>query len=282
MSVWSRLAPALASCAASVAHAAAAPAPAPAVVPIEVQDGVATARARVGGRVLRAQFDTAGRGLIGIRAEALGGLEVRYTGEFVERTDGAGRRFRGRAFVIPAFALGDTVWHDVPGYERLEAAGGPFGAGSGYDLVVGREFLEQFALVVDYPRGRIELRPPSDGTRGCGGAGTPLVRLRAGFWGSEVETDQGSLILVWDTGADRSFVQGEVAARRGWRARGGAFPSGRFTVGDRDLGPVEFAPLAVGAGLDADGGIGGDVFARGRVCLDPLHGRAAVGEPAAR
>jgi hypothetical protein len=282
MPVWSRLALAFATWATSVALAAPASGPAPAVVPVEVRDGVATARARVGERVLRAQFDTAGRGTVGIRAEALGGLEVRYTGEFVERTDGAGRRFRGRAFVIPAFTLGDTVWHDVPGYERLEASGGPFGAGGGYDLVVGREFLERFALVVDYPHGRIELRPPSDGTRACGSAGTPLVRLRAGFWGSEVETDQGSLILVWDTGADRSFVQGAVAAGRGWRSRGGAFPSGRFTVGDRDLGPVEFAPLAVGAGLDADGGIGGDVFARARVCLDPVHGRAAAGERGAR
>jgi hypothetical protein len=248
------------------------------VVPLYVVDGRYVTDLRVGSTTLRTHVDTGGVGAVGVFPPALARLTVEYTGATSARTDGAGQRWVGRAFVIPSLRFGDATFTRVPGYERREAADGNFGGRAPYDAVVGRDLLERYTVVVDYPQRRLELHPREAGPRVCTGAHTTLFRLARGFWASEVVTDHGSLILVWDTGATgASFVKDRVAASLSLPLRDGAYGTARFAIGEADLGPTALRPLKIGGALDADGMIGSDVFARHRVCFDLQRGIVSTG-----
>jgi hypothetical protein len=243
------------------------------VVPLTLVEGQAIVVAYAGTATLRVLVDTGGFGGLGVKPEALAALPVRYASDAASRTDGSGRTWRGRTFVVPDLAIGGAHFHDVAGYERTEANEGTFGGSNVADAVLGRDFLREHVVVVDYPQRRLELHPRDAGARVCRGRGrTTLFTVDNGFWASEVVTDRGSLTLVWDTGArDASFVRTNVAQDLQWPARNGVHVTQRFSIGELDAGPVAFAPVTLNGRLAADGMIGGPVFQRHRVCFDPAN-----------
>ena len=162
--------------------------------------------------MLKAHIDTGGYKSLGITREALAKLEVEFTGTTTTRTDLNGERFEGRDFIIPELRLGGHIFRNVPGYERGEANSGVT-SGFPFDVVVGRDFLGQYAVIVDYPANRIELHDPA--TKPCSPGDAALARNADGLWMTTVGTDRTDLQMVWDTGAKgASFVQLAVAEAR--------------------------------------------------------------------
>jgi hypothetical protein len=237
-------------------------------IPIEIVEGNNFASLFIGSTQLKAHIDTGGYQTLGLSPAALERVKVQFTGTFTTRTDGTGNKFSQREFIVPQLRLGGQVFHNVRGYERLQAASGGFG-GAAFDALIGRDFLKQFTVVVDYPRRRFELHDPAVGASVCGRPTAKLTQNVDGFFASTVETDHGPLQLVWDTGArGASFVQESVAAERELPLKDDAYLTKRFAVGPKDLGPLELVPIALSGFPDIDGLIGIRIFASHRICFD--------------
>jgi hypothetical protein len=239
------------------------------VVPVELKGGNNFATIWIGGVALRTVIDTGGYRTIGISPDALAKIQVRFTGTTTERTDGSGIRFTGRDFLIPELRLGNGVFHNVQGFERHQAASGNFGGPPLFDALIGRDFLQRYALVVDYPQGRFELHPASSGRSVCGPPATSITPNTDGFMFSVVETDTGPLKLGWDTGATISVIQRSLATGRGLKLdQDGFYATRRFSPGPRDTGPIEMVALNLAGVPDVDGLIGFNFFEKHRVCFD--------------
>jgi hypothetical protein len=238
-------------------------------IPVEIVDGNNIATVEAGGTTLRAHIDTGGYKTIGVSTEALSRMSVRFLPETITRTDGSGAKFSGRTFVIPELKIGGRLFRDVPGFERLQALTGDFGDPAAFEAVLGRDFLSQFTVVVDYPRRKFELHPPDAGKRICGSPTAQLATTPEGFWASTVETDHGNFKMVWDTGArGASFIQARLVAERRLPIKDDAYVSQRFRIGSRDLGPIELVPIALTGFPAVDGLLGVSIFGSHRVCFD--------------
>lgn len=215
---------------------------------------------------LSAIIDTSGYHSVGISPAALNRLNVRFRQTFAERVDGAGRRFRGREFVIPELRLGNGVFRDVPGFERHESSDAQFGRAP-FDVAIGREFLQSYRVVVDYPSHRIELHPAGPSLP-CGTITGTLQPHASGVMYSVLMTDDGPLRLAWDTGSTYSLVQKRLATERGLRFQDERYATQTLTLGTRELGPHRMVVLDLAGAPELDGVLGSNFFAHHRVCLD--------------
>lgn len=249
----------------------------PVTIPVEIVEGNNIATVEAGGTTLRGHIDTGGFKTVGVTTDALARMSVRFLPEMIERPDGSGTKFRGRTFVIPELKLGGQVFRDVRGYERRQAASGVFGGPPPFDAIIGREFLEPYTVVVDYPQRRIELHARHAGPRVCGEATVPFRTSPDGLWLSRVETDHGAFEMIWDTGSrGASFIQERLVTERSLPLKDDAYPTQRFRIGSRDFGPVELVPIPLTGWPALDGTLGISVFADHRVCFDGLRSIVSI------
>ena len=247
------------------------------VVPLELQDDDYLATLRIGEVHLKAVLDTSGRYAIAITPEALDKLQVRFSGNTVQRLGMGGEKFTGRSFVIPSMELGGTIFLSVDGFERRHGGGD---AGElPYEAVIGGAFLEHYAVVIDYPQRRFELEPPERGAALCGPGAAPMLPTQNGIMFTTVRTDSGVMNLGWSTGSTYSVVQKTVSYLRGLTLKDGFYASKRFMLERVDAGPVEMASIDVPGIPDLDGLIGFDFFERYRVCFDYAHHAVSVQSP---
>ena len=235
------------------------------VVPLQLEDDDYIATVRIGDARLKAVLDTGGGYGIAIAPEALERLKVRFYGDTVERIGMGGEKFRGREFVIPSMEMGETVILNVDGFERRH--GGSDGD-TPYDVVIGSRFLEQYTVIIDYPRQRLELHPPGRGATVCGAPSAALMPTQNRIVFSTVRTDSGVMNLGWSSGATYSVVLKTVAYLRGLTLKDGFYSTRRFALGGTNAGPVDMAAFDVPGIPDLDGLIGSDFFERFRVCFD--------------
>lgn len=242
------------------------------VIPIRLQGEGHLAIVRIDDISLNAIIDTSGYHAVGISPSALQRLRVRYSSGAVERIDGEGHRFRGREFQIDRLRLGDTVFENVRGFERLEHDSGAFG-GSPFEVSIGRDFLQHFTVVIDYPNNQIELHRYRAVPGVCRGSVADLRQSAGGIHYSVVTTADGPMRLAWDTGAAYSIIQQDLVRARGLDSADGRFTT-RLAIGARSLGAHRMIVMSLPGVPDIDGLLGANFFARHRVCVD--YGRRQV------
>ncbi len=238
------------------------------VIPIELKDGNNFTTIRIGDVSLKALIDTGGWHEIGITPEALAKLDVKFTGTTTERTDGGGHKFQGREFCIPSLQLGGHTFRNILGYERHQAATGDFGGPPLFDALIGRDFLQRYTLVVDYPHQRFELHPAVDSLAVCRPPTAMILPTSNGFMFSGVQTDNGTMNLGWDTGATYSFVQKAVAHVRQLPLNDDLYSTQRFILNTLDAGPMDLVAIELNGVPEVDGLIGFNFFKKHRVCFD--------------
>src|SRR5262249_19348628 len=134
----------------------------------------------------------------------------------------------------------------------------------------------RYTVVVDYPRKRFELYPPSRARKVCGPAAGPIVPNRDGVMFSTVRTDAGVMNLGWDTGATYSVVQKAVAVARSLTLQDDFYSTPRFSLEQFDAGAMDLAVVDLAGLSDLDGLIGFDFFEHHRVCFDYAKGTVSV------
>lgn len=242
------------------------------VIPIRLHGEGHVASVHIDGVPLKAIIDTSGYNSIGISPAALQKLRVRFGSGSVERIDGDGHTFRGREFRIDQLQVGNSVFEDVRGFVRLEHESGSFG-GSPFDVSIGRDFLQHFTVVIDYPKSRIELHRYRAAPGVCRGTAAGLLQSNGGVHYSVIATPDGPMKMAWDTGAAYSVIQEKLVTSRGLDSPDERFTT-RLAIGTRSLGSHRMIVMSLPGVPDIDGLLGANFFALHRVCVD--YGRRQV------
>lgn len=161
-------------------------------------------------------------------------VQPRFTGRTLRSVDAMGNRLVTRELEVAELRLGARTLRGVLGFEDIEEPSyrSPNPHGS-----VGRRFFEDdAALLVDFPRRRLTVldRRQAEAFQ----ANLTCIPFEPEGFGivSEVETDQGPLTVVWDTGAQHSLLKDERATSEG-KPR---MEQRNLRIGDR-VYSVEFA-----------------------------------------
>lgn len=252
-------------------------------VPIEIQRGSPVANAVIGDVELRLIVDSGGR-LLGLRPGILAKLDGIHAAGRELSTDVYGAETMGDAFTVPALTLGGSEFRDISGFVWTvpKALANTVPA---IDGIIGREFLNDFLVVYDYPGSKIVLadRRSEDGA-GCRGTAVSLVEHPEGVVVTEAELDGHSLRALWDTGATHSFVKSSVAEAVALELepiddRTQMYRSDAVKLGSADFGPLGFValPLVEPKGIDVY--IGYNFFAKHVVCIDYRNGELRIRRP---
>lgn len=236
----------------------------------------------VAGHEIKIVVDTGG-GVLGLSPEALtqaGAVEL--ADEPTIWTDAQGQAHKARRFRVPQIRVGGRLFTNLDAIEAETIPNGP-----PVPNVLGREFLRQFIVIMDYP-GRVMtlLSPETTDAKaeamGCKGTRVPFepTRTEPGLAISRVKVDGATLRLGWDTGATYSSLpagvvtayQLPVAPAVGQKPP--FYNTKRLIIGGSDFGPLEFVVLPLELPSDFDGMLGYNVFAKHVVCLN--YGRSEL------
>ncbi len=237
-----------------------------AIIPVEIVNGNAVTAVRIGDEQIDVIVDTGGLGGIAISPRDLERLNVRFTGDSIERTDSAGDTFEARAFFVPELFLGGHRFSEVPGFERISSTSG-FAGGPPMN-VVGRALLHDFTVVVDYANGEIRLYSPEQARNVCGTLTSELIEKEDDILALSIETDGGPMLALMDTGATYSFVQSKVVATRKLKTADDLYSTNTLQIGDRDFGPLEMVVLPINGAPEIDALVGANFFLNHKVCFD--------------
>jgi hypothetical protein len=236
----------------------------------------------VAGHEIKILVDTGG-GVLTLSREALtqaGAVEL--AGEPAIWTDAYGQAHKARRFRVPQVRIGGRSFTNLEAIEAHEAIPN----GPPVPNVLGREFLRQFIVLVDYPGRMMTLLSPQTAdveaeAMGCKGTRVPFERTSApGLAITQVKLDGATMRLVWDTGATYSSLPAGVvtAYQLPTTAAVGQKPpfynTKRLIIGGSDFGPLEFVVLPLELPSDFEGMLGYNVFARHVVCLN--YGRSEL------
>ena len=252
-------------------------------VPIEIQRGSPVANAAIGDVELRLIVDSGGR-LLGLRPGILAKLDGVHAAGRETSTDVYGAEIQGDAFIVPALTLGGSQFRDISGFVWTvpKALANTVPA---IDGIIGREFLNDFLVVYDYPGAKIVLadRRGEDGAE-CRGTTVSLVDHPEDVVVTKVELDGHSLHALWDTGATHSFVKASVVEAVALELepiddRTQMYPSDTVKLASADFGPLGFValPLVEPEGIDVY--IGYNFFAKHVVCIDYRNGELRIRRP---
>lgn len=236
------------------------------VIPIEIVEGNAVTAARIGTETFDLIVDTGGFGGLAIAPKDLSRIQVVFTDTWTERTDAAGDSFKSREFLVPELFIGSRSFKSVHGYERNSSTSG-FAGGEPIN-VLGRAFLQQYTVVVDYPNGRIELYEPNQGASICGEKLSDLFMNQDEHLIVRIQTDAGGMLALMDTGATYSFVQSSVVESREMSIDDDLYTTTMLKIGNRDFGRFEMVVLPIYGAPEIDALIGSNFFARHKVCFD--------------
>ena len=241
---------------------------------------------QIGGRTLDVGVDTGGDGALKLSRQVLvqtGALELPRATD--STTNAYGESQQVHRFRVPEVLIAGRVFRNLTADESPDFQNAPNLQSVAGGL--GRGFLQQFVVLLDYPGGMISLLPP-DMTRsetqaaGCHGSQAPLQHTAlAGLAISSVQLDGATLRLLWDTGAAYSTIPTSSAAAHGLKvdpAPGGppVYDAPRLLLGGVDLGPLEFAVLPVQLPSEFDGVLGYNLLVHHVVCIDYRRGEVRV------
>lgn len=132
------------------------------------------------------------------------------TGETVESVDALGNRIIASRFRVPSIRVGAAVFHQVVGVEDIMDPSYPSPNPNGS---IGRFlFGKGVGLLVDYPDAQLEVLPGLEADRWL--AGRPCLPIEEREYGlvSELETSEGPLRFLWDTGAQACILRDDDAS----------------------------------------------------------------------
>jgi len=231
----------------------------------------------VGGRSLQAIVDISGGdadGALTLSKEAIesaGGLSL---GSALAN-DASGHEFTRPRFKVSSVTIGSHTFDDIRVVQALVPTEGD---GPPVPNAIGKHFLSQYFVVVDYARESISLWPPD--TRNpaevnCGSARIPMEPTVEGLLAvSDFYTSSGRVRLLWSTGNSYSMLPETLAGklRLATVTRGPNSPkfyqSKTLSAAGHDLGPLEFAVLPLKLPRDFEGILGGNFFEHHVVCFD--------------
>jgi predicted aspartyl protease len=241
-------------------------------LPVTVMQSNPVTTITVGDRTVQAIVDTGGGVLMLSREviEAAGGVKLTDT---QVSNDAFGNEYVHARYRMPVIDIGGRALQDTV---VLEAPGREAGNSSPVLNVIGRQFLSQYLVVVDYAGGAITLWPPEPGNADrakCGRTRIPMEQTEEEHLAVSVfETQSGRLRLAWDTGAMYSILPVSMAEnlRPATIARGDTrfYPSKMLAAAGQDFGPLEFVLLPLQTPRDFQGLLGANFFAKHVVCFD--------------
>jgi predicted aspartyl protease len=230
----------------------------------------------VGDRTVQAIVDTGGavEGALVLSREVIDGAGATSLGDTIVSTDSFGRESRRARFRVPVVQIGDQTFLDMTVVQAPDAAG----EGPPVPNGIGRQFLSQYFVIVDYASASITLWPPSANTTAglnCGHTLIPMEHTReAALVVSRFDTQSGPIRLLWDTGATYSMLPETVAEKLKFptTVRGPNSPkfyqAKMLSAAGHDFAPLEFVLLPLKLPGDFEGMVGWNFFDRHVVCLD--------------
>jgi predicted aspartyl protease len=246
--------------------------PEPIRLPVTLMRSTPVTTITVGGRTVQAIVDTGG-GILTLSRDvidAAGGAKLEDT---QVSNDALGNESTHTRFRMPVIDIGGRVLRDTVVIESAlrEARDSPPVLNS-----IGRQFLYQYLVVVDYAGGVITLWPPDPGNADrakCGHTRISMEHTEEEHLAVSVfETPSGRLRLLWDTGATYSMLPNAMAEklRSETITRGNTefYPSKMLTAAGQNFGPLEFVLLPLQPPKDFQGILGANFFAKHVVCFD--------------
>jgi hypothetical protein len=232
------------------------------VIPIEIEDGNPIASARINGVPVKLVIDSGG-GVVVLKpdvARRVGAVRAESTRTSIDA--------HGMIVAQPVLTL-NTLELGGHEFSRVEAA--EYSGEVPRDGSVGREFLNRYLVIYDYPSRKITLFTPDEGvasTQECRGASARTIPHPEGVIVSMVATDAGTMKVMWDTGATNSFVKKTFVDQHKLAVQPPFYTSQRFAFGQPDFGPLRFVVLDFSEPPDVDGYVGHNFFAGHVVCID--------------
>jgi predicted aspartyl protease len=226
----------------------------------------------VGDQTVEVIVDTGG-GALQLSKEVLDSVGAVSLGDSVVSTNASGREFEHRRFRVPVVTIGSHTFHDVVAIQAPDVGGPPV------PNTIGRQFLSQYFVVVDYSGAAITLWPPNTKNLAqtkCGRTRIPMEHTEEDnqLAVSDFETEFGHIRLLLDTGATYSELPDTIAEklRLQTTVRGPGSPkfyqSKVLSAAGQSLGPVEFVLLPLQLSGDFEGMLGRNFFEHHVVCLD--------------
>lgn len=237
----------------------------------------------VGGQAIQAIVDISGGdadGALTLSKEAIKSVDGISLGTAVA-IDEFGREFTRPRFKVSGVTIGGRAFQDM---RVVQAVVHVAGDEPPVPNAIGKHFLSQYFVVVDYAGASISLWPPdtkNPAGMDCGRIRIPMEstaedRLAV----SDFDTPSGRVRLLWGTSNTYSMLPETIAEklRLATVTRGPNSPkfyqSKTLSAAGQDLGPLEFVVLPLKLPGDFDGVIGGNFFEHHVVCFD--YGRREI------
>jgi len=246
-------------------------------LPLTFIQSVPVTTITVGGRAEQAIVDISGGdadGALTLSKEAIQSAEGLSLGSAVAN-DAFGREFTRPRFKVSGVIIGGHTFQNIRVVQALVDAAGD---GPPAPNAIGKHFLSQYFVVVDYAGASINLWPPdtkNPASRNCGRTRIPMERTEEERLAvSDFDTPSGRVRLLWGTGNAYSMLPETIAEklRLATVTRGPNSPkfyqSKTLSAAGQDLGPLEFVVLPLKLPRDFEGVLGGNFFEHHVVCLD--------------
>jgi hypothetical protein len=235
------------------------------VIPIELEKGNPIAAAEINGIPVRLVIDSGGEA-ISLKSGTLRKINAIPSGAVKPGTNATGETSNQPLFNIEMMVLGGKRFAHL---EAVEAAA--YAADSPADGVVGRDFLNQYVVVYDYPARTITLFPSRErrsAAKLCKGTGVRSIPDEERIIVSVATTDHARMHLVWDTGAQYSFVKQSFANEHQLPVEQPFYSSHSFVLDGHDFGPMKFVVIDAISPASVDGFLGSNFFDAHVVCID--------------
>lgn len=248
-------------------------------IPVTVRNHLPTTTVWVNGEPHDLFLDLAGAAEVALTPDELSSTSVEYLTSNASVRNAMGQATNGRRFLARSVRVGGQEIGPVIGDEWHIGAYGPPDR-NGY---LGMGFFTNQLMVLDYAKGSVRLYPGRNPERlrsECGRSQPFELRVENGIAVSVVETEVGTLRVLWDTGSTDNVARSRLLLDKGLKS-----------LPVEDGPPVfsfqHFAGLGVAQPLpqfrdvpfqapDVDLVLGTPFFRSNKVCLDLAAGQGAV------
>jgi hypothetical protein len=238
------------------------------VIPIELESGNPVAEARINGMSTRLIVDSGG-GMVALKPAAIERVAAARTGVLGNSTDALGNTGKQALLTLESLEIGGESFRNVAGVE-----GSAYAADSPGDGSIGREFLSRFVAIYDYRARRITLYDFDESAaarRECRGTSVRLLSDPEGIVVTRAMAGRNAMRVLWDTGAQHSFVKRSFAGDRKLIVEDPFYTAPTFKLGQHEFGPLRFVVLDIAAPANVDGFVGYNFFVDHVVCIDPFR-----------
>ena len=234
-------------------------------VPLALVRNCPIVSADIDGHKVRLMLDLGYDTSLGLTHATLEQLGITPSGLAYTLTNVKGHIMGSPTFEVPRLRIGGAIFTHVTGRVDVHDPSSP-PARFGQQGSIGPSLFSGYRIVLNYRGGTMTLIPPgsqhSERTR--------CIRAAVGFpkGVARVQTDFGSLALVWDTGSPVSFIRRARIDHMRAKVVNHAVRTQLFRLNNVDFGPLELVPLDFSEPPGVDGFIGGNFFDQHVVCFD--------------